>query len=71
MEFWPDWSSVLNNLAWAKANGENELLYEPEEAVRLARRACELTDFKEPALLDTLAVAYSAVGNFGEAVETA
>ncbi len=71
LEFWPDWSSVLNNLAWAKANGENELLYDPEEAVRLARRACELTDFKEPALLDTLAAAFSAIGNFPEAVETA
>ena len=66
----PDWSGVLNNLAWAKVSGEDESLYDPNEALRLARRACELTNFKEPTLLDTLAVAYSAIKKFPEAVKT-
>ena len=67
----PDWVSVLNNLAWVKAAYENESFHDPDDAVRLARRACELIDYKEPGLLDTLSVAYAAAGRFGAAVETA
>ena len=37
----------------------------------LAQRACEVTGFKVPAYLDTLAVAYAAVGRFMEAVAVA
>jgi spermidine synthase len=67
----PDWPEVLNNLAWSKAAYENESFHNPDEAVRLAQRACELTDYKSPPILDTLATAYAAAGNFSEAVKTA
>jgi hypothetical protein len=43
----------------------------PEEAMRLALKACELTDFKNPFFLDTLSSAYASAGKFSEAVETA
>ena len=36
-----------------------------------AWRACEASDFKDPADLDTLAAAYAAQGRFQDAVETA
>jgi spermidine synthase len=41
------------------------------EAVVLAERAARLSDRREPAILDTLAAAYAAVGRFSEALETA
>jgi hypothetical protein len=41
------------------------------EALSLARRACELTGYKHPGFLATLAVACAAAGRFEEAVSTA
>jgi tetratricopeptide (TPR) repeat protein len=67
----PEWVGPMQNLAWIKATQPNPKFRDPREAVRLAERACELTDYKNPALLDTLAVAYAAVGKFPEAVATA
>jgi len=66
----PDWILTMNNLAWILATYEEVWLREPDEAVRLAKRACTLTDFKRSDLLDTLAVAYAAAGRFPDAVNT-
>ena len=41
------------------------------EAVRLAERACGLTERRIPALLDTLAAAYAEAGNFPRAISAA
>ena len=46
-------------------------LVEPEEALRLARRAVALPGGQRPLVRDTLAAAYAAVGNFPEAVRVA
>jgi len=67
----PDWPEVLNNLAWLKAAHENEPFYDPNQAVQLALRACELTANKVPNMLDTLSTAYAATGRNNEAIETA
>ena len=67
----PDWAEACNNLAWVLATIEDEKLRNPAEAIRLAERACELTDYKQPGMLDTLGVAYAAAGRFAEAVKTA
>lgn len=67
----PDWIDVLNNIAWTKSVYENESFYNPSEAVELAQKACELTEFKRPDLLDTLSVTYAAMGRFPEAIKTA
>ena len=66
-----DWPEVLNSLAWLKATEQDEGLRDPEQAIRLALRACELTDFQKSELLDTLAVAYAAAGEFEKAVGNA
>jgi Flp pilus assembly protein TadD len=66
-----EWPEVLNNLAWVKAAYEDEGFYEPNEAISLAHRACELSNYENAAMLDTLAVAYAAVGSFPEAIKTA
>ena len=67
----PDWVDPMNNLAWLLATHEETRFRNPKEAVRLAERACELTDYENPALLDTLAAAYAAAGKFPRAIETA
>ncbi|MBW1912938.1 MAG: tetratricopeptide repeat protein, partial [Deltaproteobacteria bacterium] len=67
----PDWIEPMNSLARILAAGRKDRLREPVKAIRLAERVCELTEFKRPDLLDTLAVAYAAGGRFPEAVDTA
>lgn len=67
----PDALEVLNNLAWLLATSDNPDLQKAKEAVRLARHACELTNYNQPSYLDTLAVAYAAAANMPKAIQTA
>jgi Flp pilus assembly protein TadD len=67
----PNNTNILNNLAWLLATSENISLRNADKAIELARRACELTGYKEAYQLDTLAAAYAASGRFDEAVTTA
>jgi protein O-mannosyl-transferase len=67
----PDMVEALNNLAWILASHPNDTLRNGHEAVRLAERACELSERREPVLLGTLAAAYAEAGRFGDAVKTA
>ncbi len=63
----PDYASALNDLAWLLATRPESQNRDVPEAVRLARRACELTQYASPAYLDTLAVAESEAGQLTEA----
>ncbi|MGD0596997.1 MAG: tetratricopeptide repeat protein [Sedimentisphaerales bacterium] len=65
----PDWVELMNTMAWYLAVNEKTAVRNPDKAVKLAQRACELTNYEEPELLDTLAVAYAAAGNFSKAIE--
>ena len=67
----PDSANVLNSLAWILATTEDPNCKDPAEAVKLANRACEITNYKIPIIVDTLAVAYAADGQFQKATETA
>jgi len=67
----PDQTQILNSLAWVLATLKDDRLRDPQKAVQLARRACELTDFARPSYLDTLAAAYAAAHNFPGAIRTA
>ena len=64
----PDWIIPMNFLARILATHENVLIREPDVAVRLAERASELAELKNPFVMDTLAAAYAAVGMFDDAV---
>ena len=66
----PNSSDALNNLAWALATSPEDGLRNGAEAVRLAEHACELTHYREPLFLGTLAAAYAEAGRFPEAVTT-
>jgi len=66
-----NWFEPTNNLAWLLATSSEPNLQNPADAVRLAEKACELTAFKNPQAIDTLAVAYAAAGRFTEAADIA
>lgn len=65
----PEDTSILNNLAWVLATSPEENLRDGKRAVDLATKACELTDYKLPHILSTLAAAFAESGNFDTAVE--
>jgi tetratricopeptide (TPR) repeat protein len=62
---------ALNNLAWLRATASDPGLRNGNEAVRLAERACQQTQYKEIVLIRTLAAAYAEAGRFDDAVVTA
>ncbi len=67
----PGWGRAGNALARQLAAGADPHVRDVEAAVRLAEQACRGTDHQVPELMDTLAVAYAAVGRFEEAVAAA
>ena len=46
-------------------------MFDPQAALEHAHRAADLTKHEDPGILDTLAVAFAAAGEFDRAVETA
>jgi tetratricopeptide (TPR) repeat protein len=71
VELQPEYPAAINNLAWNLATACDPALRDPDEALSLARRACELTGHGKPEFLDTLAAAFAATGRFDEAEKTA
>jgi tetratricopeptide (TPR) repeat protein len=67
----PDLPAALNDFAWLLAASASDRLRHGAEAVTLAERACQLTQYREPLLVGTLAAAYAEAGRFADAVQTA
>jgi len=67
----PESPPALNNLAWLLATSSNKSLRDGEKAVGYAEQACRLTNFKEAAMVGTLAAAYAEAGRFPQAIATA
>jgi carboxyl-terminal processing protease len=63
-----DGDMYINDLAWIFATCPEAKFHDGPKAVELATRACELTAWKEPGELDTLAAAYARTGDFENAV---
>jgi tetratricopeptide (TPR) repeat protein len=64
-------SQVYNNLAWIHATTQDPGLYDTERAVRFAEAANRRSGGDNAGILDTLAVAQAAAGNFKQAIVTA
>jgi protein O-mannosyl-transferase len=64
----PDSPRMLDELAWLLATYPDSNSRDGTEAVRVAERACALTDRRVPAFLATLAAAYAETGDFSRGI---
>jgi WD40 repeat protein/serine/threonine protein kinase/tetratricopeptide (TPR) repeat protein len=65
----PNLAPALNDLAWLRATCPADEHRSGKEAVELASRACELTNWEKHEYVGTLAAAYSEIGDFSAAVK--
>ena len=68
IQLMPSEAGGYNNLAWLYATCADARYRDREQSLVLATKACELTDWKNFSVLDTLATANAADGNFAEAI---
>ena len=61
---------AFNQLAWIRATSREKAFRHGNEAIKAGTRACELTNWENPGVIDTLAAAYAENGEFEKAVET-
>jgi len=71
LKFEPEMTPALYNLSWILAGCEDEKYRNGEEALKLAEKLCNITQYNQPLALDALAAAYAEKGKFKEAVLTA
>ena len=67
----PAWPEAMAECAWVLATADDAKLRNGGEAVRLAQKACELTQWKAPAIVDAMAASLAEAGQFGQAMLTA
>lgn len=60
---------AYNNRSRLLSTTPDDRIRNGKQAVEDAEKACKLTDWKDPVLLDTLAAAYAEVGEFAKAVK--
>jgi tetratricopeptide (TPR) repeat protein len=65
----PNDPANLNDLAWLLATSRDGRIRDGRRAVTLARRACELGQWKNAFSIDTLAAACASAGQFSDAVK--
>jgi tetratricopeptide (TPR) repeat protein len=64
----PNDTSSLNDLAWLLATSPEARVRNPHRAIALAQKCCGLNRWTNAYSIDTLAAAYAAKGDFGQAV---
>ncbi len=67
----PGRAVLFNNLAWILATHPDARFRNGQEAVELAKHACELTQNRAAILVGTLGAAYAEAGRFDDAVKAA
>lgn len=65
----PDDTGLLNNYAWVLATSTFDKVRDGQRAIELAKKACELTEYKAAHILSTLAAGYAEMGDFDKAIE--
>jgi protein O-mannosyl-transferase len=68
LEITPDYPEAADGMANALATADPSEGGDPQRAVILAQRACELTNNQRPDYLNTLAIAYAAGGRLDDAI---
>ena len=69
VELNPDSPTGLNGLAWMLCTAPDAKVRDGKRALEAAKKACELTNYKNGGFLDTLAAAHAEAGEFDKAVE--
>ncbi|MFO0883202.1 MAG: tetratricopeptide repeat protein [Pirellulales bacterium] len=69
-KFAPMDNQVLNSFAWHLATCPSDKHRDGKEAVKLATKACEITQWKDWKTIDTLAAAYAEAGEMENAIKT-
>jgi serine/threonine protein kinase/Flp pilus assembly protein TadD len=67
----PNDAEALELVAWALATDRSGHIRDGKRAVELARKACELSNYREAHIVGTLAAAYAEAGDFASAVKWA
>ena len=68
IRFSPQETWGYNSVAWLLATCPEGRHRDGRRAVTMARKACELSNWKDAYSIDTLATAYAESGDFGEAI---
>ncbi|MDO5582423.1 MAG: tetratricopeptide repeat protein, partial [Planctomycetia bacterium] len=63
----PDDSGVLNNYAWMLATAPDSSVRNGKKALEMAKKAADLSWYKEAHILSTLGAAYAELGDFANA----
>jgi tetratricopeptide (TPR) repeat protein len=71
IEIDPEQSVPYNEAAWILATAKDSSIRNGSEAIRLAEKACELTQWQRVAFVGTLDTAYAEAGRFNDAIATA
>ena len=65
----PKDTGVLNNLAWVLATSTEDKVRDAKKSIEYGTKACELTEYKKPHILSTLASGYAEAGDFDTAIK--
>jgi tetratricopeptide (TPR) repeat protein len=68
VELMPDWPTAVSSLASLLAAAPDAGVRNPQEAIRFASHAATLTKRRDANILDVLAIAHAAAGDFDEAL---
>jgi tetratricopeptide (TPR) repeat protein len=69
VELSPESAVGQNGLAWLLCTAPDAKVRDGKRALEAAKKACELSEYKNGGYLDTLAAAHAEVGEFDKAVE--
>jgi tetratricopeptide (TPR) repeat protein len=65
----PDSAESYNARAWLMATAPDPQMRDGTKAVESATRACQMTNWNDPEMLETLAAAYAESGDFADAIK--
>jgi len=65
----PNYLPAYNGISWLRATCPNDKYCDAKEALECGMKACDLTDWKSSADLDTVSAAYAESGDFKNAIK--